>query len=294
MHLGRSSPKNSLANGSYKMPDVANTQNNDSAITQEINKEIKSDDIRIFLKKSDGIDFFICETPEDPHGKPSDFLQGHRVFSDYNFVTVNNQKDSNLDKLIVTFPSALISLSALIISFMALKHTRKEHEKSRTRSIEDDFLIRKIVSPSTIELLIKYSSDLAASLPDINSNLSEQEAEDLWVSKAMELEQITVSFYLFTSICDELYKNIQIDLDKISDDLAEHFGKILMHINNPAGNPPRNSELSTKVSKSVVRIIMKLKNYQFSITIQDNEISKKNKARRAIKFFLISIARRIK
>ena len=73
-------------------------------------------------------------------------------------------------------PSVLISFLALFVSLAALRYNRSKDALARTQSVNDDYWLRKVVSPNSIEPFLAFGTDLSTELPPTDSGAVDEAA----------------------------------------------------------------------------------------------------------------------
>jgi hypothetical protein len=120
----------------------------------------------------------------------------------------------------------LISTLALMVSIGTLWYTRNKDVKTRRQSIEDEFWIRKVLSPIALEPLIKEITDLVSKLPeDCESPAWRKDGFKPFITSVQpKLQQLQSSMHalamLDPSVCVEAQKH----LSAIEDLVLEYCG----------------------------------------------------------------------
>lgn len=149
--------------------------------------------------------------------------------------------DSALDKFLLTAPSIAISLIALVISGFTLKYNRGKDERARVQSIQDDFWIRKIVSPISIEPFLKYIQELGTILPTASQDL--HYVEQTWGDQANKLGEFRLSFQILNVVDSRLQANVSEKLDELEDRITIYCGQLMAYLDNEGdGELPSKDE----------------------------------------------------
>ncbi|MGH2376583.1 MAG: hypothetical protein ACRDIC_24385 [bacterium] len=70
--------------------------------------------------------------------------------------------------MLPALPSLLVSILALLLAGLSFRYSRRKDSAARQQSIQDDFWLRKVISPAAIEPFVKFSSNVIAGLPRID------------------------------------------------------------------------------------------------------------------------------
>jgi hypothetical protein len=166
-----------------------------------------------------------------------------------NFVNVNSKAliavcpaapDSIGDKLLLTAPSLAISLIALAISGITFKYNRGKDARARIQSIQDDFWIRKIVSPMSIEPFLKYIQELGSILPSASQTLNY--VEQTWGDQAQKLGEFRLSFQILDVVDATLQAGVLAKLDELDDRITVYCGELMQFLDNKSTNVPSRND----------------------------------------------------
>lgn len=139
------------------------------------------------------------------------------------------------DKMLPTVPALAVSVLALAVSLGTLFYNRKKDGRARRQSIVDDFWLRKVVAPVSIEPFLKSTTALCATLPD--SKWAANAVQSFWTDQMEESGKLSVAFMAFNLIDQPLRASITGMLEEIDDVLAEYCGALQHSVTNQ-GNPP--------------------------------------------------------
>lgn len=159
-----------------------------------------------------------------------------------------------------TAPSLFMSLLAVSLSFWSFFYTRSKDAKARRQSIQDDFWLRKVISPISIEPFVKYTTDLRNALAQVEITSTAEDVESLWSNLSIELSQLNAGFQLLELVDETLTPKIQVYLDVIDDELATYFGKFIAARKQHDGvfEPNSSDECLIKIDtaqKTIFRLI---------------------------------------
>ena len=97
------------------------------------------------------------------------------------------------DKLLTALPAICISLLALGVSVWSFWYNRSKDARSRLQSIEDDYWLRKVVSPMSIEPFLKHVTQMVATLPVASESTKESVAE-FWKGQTLKQGEFSAAF----------------------------------------------------------------------------------------------------
>lgn len=157
------------------------------------------------------------------------------------------------------------SIIALIVSLGGHFYNWHKDNQSRLRSINDDFWIRKIVSPVTIEPLIKDILEVIANLPeDCGITKFPTDCYKEFTEKYHpKIQQLLIPLQALKLLDNSIYSKSNNALTEIEDIILDYCGNNSMQLKDSQGNPA-NSKTSTKdrVIEKMIDILTTLKSYQ--------------------------------
>ena len=166
-------------------------------------------------------------------------------------------------KVIVALPSFVTSLVALILSYTAYKYNRNKDKRARTQSINDDFWLRKVVSPVAIEPFVKFTISLTHTLPrPVDGS---EKVQIFWVETTQKLTEFSASFANLELISPDLNRSVALQLEGIEDAIAEYCGSLQQHLNDSAIAAPDRASLSSKVSQINLAIMRGIAAFQANV-----------------------------
>ncbi len=168
--------------------------------------------------------------------------------------------DSVIDKLLVAGPSIVISLIALGLSAYAVFYNKRKDARAREQSIQDEFWLRKIVSPASIEPFVKLSSDVIAELPDgTDATLSEAAVETWYGQYHTTLLRLKPGFKTLELLSGGLLAQVEAELESFEDEIATYVGAIRMYLNDGGVLPVRAATVArlTDVRQTLLGLILK-------------------------------------
>lgn len=124
-----------------------------------------------------------------------------------------------------SYATILISGFAVLLSIGSLVYTYRKDARARTQSIEDEFWLRKVLSPVFLEPLIKQVTDFSANLPgDCSLNQTNATVYQDFARECQEnLQKLNqgILAILDRSLCDDVGQCIQ----DIEDELLDYCGE---------------------------------------------------------------------
>lgn len=122
--------------------------------------------------------------------------------------------------------TSALSLLALVVSFFTAIYTYKKDASARRRSVSDDFWIRTILGPTTIQPMITAVVKCAASLPLSNAGPIDPNFADKVRSFLLQFQEthrsVVLGLALFSVLDPKLYKDTTSDLDEIEDCVIDY------------------------------------------------------------------------
>lgn len=168
------------------------------------------------------------------------------------------------EKLAVSAPSLLVSIVAIFLSFKAFGYSRRKDQRSRSQSIQDDYWIRKIISPISIEPFLKYTIELSASLPMFTSAI-DSNVEVYWTQHALKLSEFSLSFRTLILMDTQLDTDVGKKLETFEDCLAIYCGKLRLSLADTSAPQPDRAECARKFIGITIEILKLIQRHQASV-----------------------------
>lgn len=120
----------------------------------------------------------------------------------------------------------LLSGFALLVSLSNVVYTYRKDRRARMQSINDDFWIRKIISPTVIEPMMESITEAMSAMPDdCNSTKWDPQLYVTYIEKyQVELQKLGASFHMLNLLDKALCTKVIGCLDKIEDTLLDYCG----------------------------------------------------------------------
>ena len=173
------------------------------------------------------------------------------------------QPEGFLAKALPTAPSLLTSVLALFLSFYAIRYNFGKDARSRRQSIQDEFWLRKVVSPVSIEPFVRLTSDLLVNLPDPGT--PHEDCEVFARDRLAEFRALTVAFQALELLNGNLYKQVGSQLEAIEDRLAEYFGDLDALAKDNRAPVPSRPEAIADLSALRLAVLEPIKDHQATL-----------------------------
>lgn len=167
--------------------------------------------------------------------------------------------DGFWEKLGPSLPALSISLLALGMSVCSFFYVRSKDSRARQQSIVDDYWLRKIVSPMTIEPFLKLATELALKLP--TEAMTGDEIHAFWMDQVRRTRELSVAFMALALIDEQLSSEIEAMLLDFEDNIAQYCGNLRGYVESGTAKPDR--ELATSGILSIsIDIFTRIKKHQ--------------------------------
>lgn len=165
-----------------------------------------------------------------------------------------------LEKALPSLPALSTSVLALLLSGYAIRYNFSKDARSRRQSIQDDFWLRKVVSPVSVEPFVKFTSELLANLPDVETKPEDREAFSR--DRLTEFRALTVAFQALELLNKDLYKSVESKLEAIEDRLAKYFGDLDAFAKGSLASAPGRPEAIADLSVLRLAVLEPIKDHQ--------------------------------
>lgn len=159
------------------------------------------------------------------------------------------EHESAWDKMLPTVPALLVSVFALAVSLGTLYYNRNKDTRARRQSIVDDFWLRKVVAPVSIEPFLKATTELCTTLPD--SKWAANGVQTFWKDQAEGSAKLSVAFMAFNLIDQPLCGSLMAMLEEIDDVVAEYCGLLQQSLENNGVPAPPDRNLAIEAIQAV-------------------------------------------
>jgi hypothetical protein len=164
-------------------------------------------------------------------------------------------------KLVGSLPATSISLVALAVSVLAYRYNRSKDARARKQSIEDDFWLRKVVSPMSIEPFLKHMQQAAAALPPATGTTLDAVMQ-FWKSQTAKFEELTTAFHTLALIDEALCRNVLSAIVPIEDEFSNYCGALCEHLGAQRPDPPDRSAAVGRLTAHTIGVLNLVKAHQ--------------------------------
>lgn len=178
-------------------------------------------------------------------------------------VICSPQPEGFWPKLAPNVPSIAIALVAMYLSAKSIAYTRSKDDRARQQSIQDDFWLRKVISPVSIEPFVTFMTKLLAELPEPGIT-PVTEGKKFCEDKLRELRSLMSAFETIRLIDDKLLKDILPRLENVEDQLAVYFGELTRYWDAGEDAPSRPA-LVENLTASLTNVLGPIKEHQANV-----------------------------
>ena len=162
-----------------------------------------------------------------------------------------------------SFPALGTSFLALVLSILALRYNFAKDARARQQSIQDDFWLRKVVSPVSIEPFVKFVGEVLSKLPDGQSDGDMR--EKFKQEQLTNLKSLIAGFRALELINKDLYSQVETKLELVEDLLISYLSNLNEHIKNPSSDAPGKPEFIEELSALRLAVLDPIKEHQASV-----------------------------
>ena len=141
------------------------------------------------------------------------------------------------EKLLIAVPALVLSIFAIVISLRTFFYNQRKDERARAQSIQDDYWLRKVVSPLSIEPFLKFANEVSTRLP--TASASKTAVGDHWAEQVAKLGEFSVAFQALGLIDPKLSTAVADQLSYFEDALADYCGHLLKHLSADGPAPDK-------------------------------------------------------
>lgn len=157
----------------------------------------------------------------------------------------------------------LVSCAAAYVAHRTLHFARAQDQRNRSASVRDEFWLRTVISPSSIEPFQAYMNELRATLPSVETNPpSAEDLKQFFAKTASSLNDFAIKFSALALISESLHEAIREELEGIEDAIANYVQAMTSYV--PGGNAqaPSRAELQTTLTAGMVRLFKRIQEDQ--------------------------------
>lgn len=187
----------------------------------------------------------------------------------YTVLVCQPPPDSFWVKALPSLPAFATSLVALAISGYALYYNLTKDARSRRQSVQDDFWLRKVVSPVSIEPFVKFTSDLLVNLP--STDTPREELELFSRSRLAEYRALMVAFQALELLSGPLHQEVWGRLEALEDCMAQYFGRLDAFAKGTLAEAPSRPEAIAQLSALRLAVLEPIKVQQVALGAKPND-----------------------
>jgi hypothetical protein len=166
-----------------------------------------------------------------------------------------------LGKLAANAPSIVLSLVALWISIKSFSYNRRRDRRSREQSIQDDFWIRKIISPISVEPFLKWTTELSAALPSA-AGTTKKKVKAFWAAQALKITEYSLSFRTFGLVDKDLDSALEGEFERFDDCFTVYCGNLMQYQSGALPAPPDRDECIRTLIEITLAMLKLIRSHQ--------------------------------
>ena len=171
------------------------------------------------------------------------------------------------EKLIVSSPSLLLSMFAIFIAFRTFGYNRGKDQRTRLQSIQDDYWIRKIISPISIEPFLKFVTELSSSLP-MAKDATDSQVEQYWTSRVSTIKEFDLSFRTLSLVDVQLNIDVGKKLEEFEDHFCDYIGSLRQSLAGTLAQPPARGDCIHLLVSKEIEILKLIQKHQVLVGIR--------------------------
>jgi hypothetical protein len=160
-------------------------------------------------------------------------------------------------------PSVGLSVLALLVGLWNFRYTIGKDARARQQSIQDDYWLRKVVSPVSIEPFLKFGTELLSKLPTEQSN--PEQAEAFGKERLTELRGLAASFIPLRLLSADVHSSVAAALDEFEDRLATYMGDLDAFFKQRRPEAPSRPEAVTELSSRLLAVLDPIRKHQAAL-----------------------------
>lgn len=168
-------------------------------------------------------------------------------------------------KLVANAPSVTLSLVALVLSILAYRYNRSKDQMARMQSVNDDYWLRKVVSPSSIEPFLSFTTGLMSKLPPISAAASTTTEEADLESQLVQLRSLSVAFGNLKVVSESLAEEVRQHVEVFEDRFVRYQFARKQFRDNGAPAPSR-PEVLEELAAIQHKLLLAIKSHQTALS----------------------------
>lgn len=172
-------------------------------------------------------------------------------------------EESPIEKILPALPALVVSVIALVFSAKSYSYSRRKDSRARHQSIIDDYWLRKIVSPVSIEPLLKRTTELAASLP--SGTATAAIVQSYWTEQVTKSEELSIGFQSLKLIDEALSDDVLLKLLRLDDVLSDYCGTLQSSLADGSIEKPDRKQAVSDIHEASMAIFNAIKQHQVAV-----------------------------
>ncbi len=173
------------------------------------------------------------------------------------------QQDSAWGKFWPSFPGLLLSCFAAGLAVYSFIYAKRKDETARDQSVRDDFWLRKVVSPASIEPFVTFSAELTTSLPDASKTAAE--VQEYWLKQVDRTNEFASIFALLTLVKEDMHTGVEEQLEFLEDVVSSYCGNLQAHLEQ-GKPPPSRKEAIARIRSISIALLKAIQVHQLTAT----------------------------
>jgi len=156
------------------------------------------------------------------------------------------------------------SILAVLVARQALAFSRSQDQRARSRSVREDYWLRTVVSPTSIEPFQEFVSELRSSLPGLQSfgQLPPADKKAVYTRTAESFTKFSFQFQSLRLIDSALANEVASELELIEDGVMMYLGELQRVDATGTGQTPDLVLALSNLSDGMLRLFQLIQDYQ--------------------------------
>jgi hypothetical protein len=160
----------------------------------------------------------------------------------------------------------VVAVIALLISIGGFYYSLQKDRKARLQSIEDDFWLRKVISPIALEPLIKKITETVSSIPEDrqSARFDSQACDEFGKKFQSEWNQLSCAMDALGLLNQDVLDNSRTHVSNIEDEVLLYCSNNIAGGLGASGGCINKSQLQENINLEMIKIMNCIKQYQLS------------------------------
>lgn len=181
-------------------------------------------------------------------------------------VVCRPESDGWIAKVSTIAPTVAVSIVALVISLRALRYTQSKDQRARNQSVKDDYWLRKVASPASVEPFVAFSSDLMMKLPPVAGSALTADAESLLMDEQLgRVRSFSVLFNSLKVVSFDLVEEVRNHIGSFEDILVTYKFERENFLKS-GGEEPSRLEAIEELSKVQHDVLSAIQRHQAALS----------------------------